>query len=206
MSKFATKKRTEIGSNRVSKLRAEGYIPGVAYGSHSKTYEISIPKNEFERFLKHYEVGAKVSIKVGRGYEDAVLKEIQRDPLTGKVIHADFQLLKAGEAIHLRIPIHFLGKESVEDKFTSVMEMAHEVEIVALPKDLIDHVEVDLTGMEVGDSILVADLAQKLGETITITDEPDKMVVSVTGKAVSEASEDSEETETESEETPLEVL
>ena len=51
MNKFTTKKRTEIGSNQVNKLRAEGFVPAVAYGNHSKTYEISVPKREFERFL-----------------------------------------------------------------------------------------------------------------------------------------------------------
>lgn len=205
MNKFATKKRTEIGSNQVKKLRAEGYLPGVAYGSHSKTYEIAIPRKDFEKFLKHNEVGSKVTIKVGRSYEDAVLKEIQKDPVSGFILHADFQLLKAGEAIKLKIPVHFVRRETVEDKRTAVQEMIHELEILAMPKDLIDHIEVDLEGKVIGDNVTISDVAALLSDGVELTEDPDKVVVAVVGKTAPEEEEEGEETVAEAGE-PLDVL
>jgi large subunit ribosomal protein L25 len=204
MNKFATKKRTEIGSNKVSKLRAEGYIPCIAYGHSSKTYEIAIPKVEFEKFLNYNEVGSKVQIKVGRSYEDAVLKEIQRDPVTRKVLHADFQILTAGETIKLKIPVHFTGKDTVEDNRTAVQEMIHELEIIALPKDLIDQITVDVTGKVLGDNISVQDLQALIPEGVEISDEADRVIVAIVGKV--EFVEETDEEETETAEESSEVL
>jgi large subunit ribosomal protein L25 len=206
MSKFATKKRTEIGSNQIKKLRAQGFIPAVAYASHSKTYEISIPAIEFEKFIGFNEVGSKVKIKVGRSYEDAVLKDFQRDPVSRKVLHVDFQLLKAGESIKLKIPVHVKGREAVEDKRTIVQEMIHELEIVAMPKNLIDHIDIDITGKVVGDMMTVADVVALLPEGIELTEELDKVIVVVASKTISEEPEEGEDVDSGLSAEPLEVL
>ena len=204
MIRFATKKRKEIGSNKVSKLRAEGFIPGVAYGRTSETAEIAIPKIEFEKFLAYNQVGSRVEIKVGRSYQDAVIKSVQRDPVTREVLHADFQLLTKGEKIKLKIPVHVKGKENVEDKRTIVQDSIHELEIVALPKDLIDNITLDVTGKVIGDNITIEDIIKILPEGIEINEDLDKIIVSVVGQT--EVVEEEDETTEESEEIVTEEL
>lgn len=193
MNKFATKKRKEIGTNRVNKLRAQGFIPGVAYGHHIDTVEIAVPKNEFEKFIAYNGIGSKVKIKVGRSYQDAVLKFVQRDVVSKEVLHVDFQMLTAGEKIKIKIPVHLKGRELVEDKRTTVQETIRELEISALPKDLIDNITLDVAGKVVGDSITVADIQLLMPEGVEIVDDFDKVIVAIVG--MTEVVEETEETE-----------
>ncbi len=204
MSILNVKKRTEIGKNKVNKLRDEGVIPGVIYGHGAETLHISLSTKDIEKFLESNAVGAKTELKIGRKKQAAVLKDVQRNPVTRFVEHVDFQMLKAGEAIKIQIPIHLINKESIEDKRTVVQQTMHDVEITALPKNLIDSITIDVEGKVAGEQIVVADLEALLPKGVEINDEADKIVVSVIGK--SETSDSEEEEETTTIEEQLEIL
>jgi|LGVF01.1.fsa_nt_gb large subunit ribosomal protein L25 len=204
MSILNVKKRTEIGKNKVNKMRAEGVIPGVVYGHGAETLHISLPTKDIEKFLDSNAIGAKAELKIGRKKQAAVLKDVQRNPVTRFVEHVDFQMLKAGEKIKIQIPIHVINKESVEDKRTVVQETMHDIEITALPKDLIDSITVDIEGKIAGEQIVIADIQALIPDGVEINEEADKIVVSIIGK--SETSDEEEEETTTTIEEQLEVL
>ncbi|MEA3424167.1 MAG: 50S ribosomal protein L25 [Bacillota bacterium] len=195
MSILNVKKRTEIGKNRVNKLRAEGVIPGVIYGHGAETLHISLPAKDIEKFLDSNAIGAKVEVKIGRKKQATVLKEVKRNPVTRFVEHVDFQILKAGEKIKIQIPLHVINKESVEDKRTVVQETMHDIEITALPKNLIDSITVDVEGKIAGEQILVEDIQTLLPDGVEINEEADKIVVSIIAKSEEPEEEEEEEEE-----------
>ena len=204
MSILNVKKRTEMGKNKVDKLRAEGVIPGVVYGHGAETIHISLLANEIEKFLESNAIGAKAELKIGRKKQATVLKDVQRNPVNRFIEHVDFQMLKAGEKIKIIIPIHVINKESIEDKRTVVQDSMHDIEIIALPKDLIDSITVDVEGKIAGEQIVVADLLELIPKNIEINEELDKIVVAVIGK--SETADEEMEEETTTVEEQLEVL
>ncbi len=165
---------------------------------------ISLPTKDIEKFLDSNAIGAKAELKIGRKKQAAVLKDVQRNPVTRFVEHVDFQMLKAGEKIKIQIPIHVINKESVEDKRTVVQETMHDIEITALPKDLIDSITVDIEGKIAGEQIVIADIQALIPDGVEINEEADKIVVSIIGK--SETSDEEEEETTTTIEEQLEVL
>lgn len=206
MSILNVKKRTEIGKNKVNKLRAEGVIPGVVYGHGAETLHISLQAKDIEKFLDFNEIGAKAELKIGRKKQATVLKDVQRNPVTRVIEHIDFQMLTAGETIKIQIPIHLINKESVEDKRTVVQQTMHDIEITALPKNLIDSITVDIEGKIAGEQIVVNDIQALIPDGVEINEEADKIVVSIIGKSETADEEEEETTTTTTIEEQLEVL
>ncbi len=200
MSKLTVRKRTETGSNKVKKVRDEGMTPGVIYGRNENIL-VSFSTNELDRHLAYHGVGSRVEFKYGAKNLSCIVKDIQKNPVTRKVVHVDLQLLVEGEKIKVRIPVHVHGRENVEDKRTVVQDTLHEIEISAFPKDLIDNVSIDITGMTVGDVVTIADIAKTLSPDIEILDDADRQVVLIVNKAAEKETEEGEETESAASET-----
>lgn len=200
MNNLKVTRRTEVGKNKVDKMRASGVIPGVVYGRGSESIQISMLARDIEKFLTMHEVGVKVQLKIDEENQLAVLKDVQRNPVTHFVEHADFQMLKAGELIKIKIPVHVINRDSVEDSRTVVQDSVHEIEIVSLPKDLIDAVTIDVAGKEAGDHITVGDIIELMPKGIVLNEDHDKILVSIVGRAETNDEEAVEE------ESLLEVL
>lgn len=182
MSGIKITKREETRTNKVKKIRAKGYIPGIVYGHGSENINISILKSDIDKFLFSNNEGAQAELALGKKKIKVVLKNIQRDPVSRFVVHLDFQALKAGEKIKIKIPVYVIGKDNVEDSMTVVQETLRQIEITALPKDLIDGITVDVTGKKIGDSIKISDLIALIPEEVEINEDIDKIVVSVIKK------------------------
>ncbi|OPL07879.1 MAG: hypothetical protein AVO33_03140 [delta proteobacterium ML8_F1] len=194
MSKLTVRKRTETGSNKVKKVRDEGLTPGVIYGKNENIL-VSFPTNELDRHLSYHGVGSRVDFRYGAKSLSCIIKDIQRNPVTRKVVHVDLQLLVEGEKIKVKIPVHVHGRENVEDKRTVVQDTLHEIEIFAYPKDLIDNISIDITGKVIGDVVTIADIAKTISAEIEILDDPDRQVVLIVKKAAEKEPEEGEETE-----------
>ncbi len=165
--------REDVGKGASRRLRRAGKVPGIVYGAGKNPAMISLNHNALEKQLAHESFYSKVlDLKVGtKRKEKVVLRDIQRDPARPKVLHVDFQRVKATETLHMRIPLHFLGEEQapgVRLQHGIVTHHVTDVEVECLPADLPEYIDVDVSPLEIGDVIRLTGL--KLPERVAIVD------------------------------------
>lgn len=162
--------RTDQGKGASRRLRREGKVPAVVYGGANPPASISVSSNEL---FKHLKIEAFYShlltLKVGDSSEQIVLKDLQRHPVSGFAIHADFQRVLADKLLHMHVPLHFKGAEIAPGVKTGggvVEHQLNQVEVECLPRDLPEFIEVDLSALEVNESVHLSQL--KLPEGVAL--------------------------------------
>ncbi len=174
---ITAKKRTKSTKGAVNKIRREGNVPGILYSKGSEPVNIFVEELSLKPVVYTSEVHL-VNLKI----EDqesvrSILKDIQFDPLTDRIVHVDFQAVTLGKAIQLQLPISFIGSAVGVKEGGKLQQNLHKLDIQCLPKDIPQHLEVDITNLHIGNSILVGDLSF---ENIEILSAADTVVVSVT--------------------------
>ena len=202
MSELKAKKR-DI-SSKGKQLRREGIIPGILYGKHmDESLSIQITQKDAVLFLNSNTVGSRLELVVGRKKYMALLKEVTYVPVTNAIEHFSFQALTAGEKVTSTAHIVLHHK----DKVDGVVQLSlDEISYKALPKDLIERVDIDLEGMKVGTTILVSDLEIVKNEALEILTHLDDVVLTISEhkEYVEETPEDEEgEAEVDAAEVPL---
>lgn len=174
----------EISGKSAHKLAPEGLVPAVVYGPKIDTMSLSLNRREFEHFMHNATVGSSLIDLAIEGQKpiSVIIKEIKHDELKGTVQHVDFWAVDMGHSLQTAIPITFVGSAEGERAGGVVMHSLRELKVEARPKDLPEHIEVDLTSLAVGDSLTVADLVAPKG--VTLLDEPETVVASVTPPTV----------------------
>jgi large subunit ribosomal protein L25 len=153
-------KRLESGRSAARQLRRDGSIPAVLYGHGKDPEHLAISKLELDKALASVSGTSIIKIKVGSKTSRALIQEIQRHPTRAQILHVDFLEVHKGEKITVRPPIRLVGSpEGVRNQGGVLDQIMRELEIKVLPKDLPDHIEVDVTELTVGDSIHVSDVA-----------------------------------------------
>ncbi len=175
--KLEVREREDLGSRRTRRLRAQGFIPGVLYGKgHARA--ISVP----ERDLREAVTGPSglhaildVVIEGQKTVHPSILAEYQQDPIRGTISHVDLREVRLDQPIHATVVIHLLG-ESVGVKSGGMLSLvAREVHVEALPTDVPEHIAVDVSHMEVGDVLRLADIPPI--DSVTILDDPHETVI-----------------------------
>ena len=167
--------RTESGKGVARKLRQAGRIPGVFYHSGVDPVSLSVDKMDLAHLLSAPQ--ALVQLKLSDGKEElAVIKDYTRDPLRDDVTHVDFLGVKRGEEFTVSVPVHIEG-EPVGVKLGGTMEqLIYEVDISVLPSKLPEFIPVDVTALDVGDSVQIKDLVQ---DDYTILGDEERTLVHV---------------------------
>lgn len=171
------------GKEIAKKLREEGLVPGVVYKKGDETINLKIDKKAMAKAL-HTEAGENVIIKLHieglekRKERTVVLKEIQKDPIKDYLLHVDFQEISLTETLKVKVPI--LGKGEaigVKQEDGVSQHILWEVEVECLPTNIPEKIEVDISGLKVGDAIYVKDI--QVSEGVKILDDPEAVVFSV---------------------------
>lgn len=148
--------RSDVGKGASRRLRREGKVPAVMYGAGKDALALTLDHDEIFHHLEHEAFYSHIlSVKVDGKAEKAVLKDVQRHPSKPKIQHVDFQRVSETDKIHMHVPLHFIGEDvSVGVKAGGlVSHLMTSVDIVCLAKDLPEYIEVDVTALDVGDSI-----------------------------------------------------
>ena len=153
--------RLALGKGASRRLRRTGRLPGVVYGAGKDPVSISLESSrmgkqmENEAFFSHILAG-----KVGDEETQAVVKDLQRDPATSQVLHVDLQRVSSTEELHMRVPLHFMNEEDSPGRRHGgvISHLMVDVEIGCLPKDLPEYIEVDMSDLDVGDSLHLSEL------------------------------------------------
>ena len=197
--------RKEMGKSLVRRLRREGQIPCVLYGVEKESVPLMVEKKELEKLLS--EAHAVIKLKIDEEEERSVVKEIQYHPVKGEIIHLDLQRVKAGQEIQLTVPIKFVGSAPGVKSGGVFQTIKNELDISTLPRYIPNEIEIDISKMELWDTIHIKDLEL---EHIKIHHDPESSICSIIlPKVVEEpvaAEEEEEEGLIEEEEKEPEVI
>lgn len=167
--KLSARTRQESGSNAVKAVRERGAVPAVIYGASVAPLNLEINSREVETLLSH---AAGESILVELAIEDggavtnrlSLIQEVQHHPVRGDILHVDFHAVRADEMVEASVPVETLGEADGVKNFGGILEVIlRELPIRCLPQNLPEVLEVDVTALQVGDSIHVRDLVLPAG-------------------------------------------
>ena len=164
--------REDQGKGASRRLRRlEGKVPAILYGSKDKApVALSLKENEIKKSLENEAFYSHIlTIAYDGKEESAILKDLQRHPSRGDVMHADFLRVSKDQAIHVHVPLHFINEEACVGVKMGGGVISHqmvEVEVICLPGDLPEYIEVDMTAIEVETIVHLSDLKLPAGVTI----------------------------------------
>jgi large subunit ribosomal protein L25 len=178
--KLKVKERESVGSRESRRLRREGLVPGVLYGRGNKPHAISVPERELRRAL----TGAgglhtilDVELEGQQTTHPSILKEYQQDVQRGRVIHVDLQEVRLDQPIQASLVVELVGGEEAPGiKEGGVLSQVwREINVEALPMEIPERIELDVSGMEMNATLRLADLPPRDG--VTYLDDPDETVL-----------------------------
>ncbi len=181
-----TEIRERAGKRPVRKLRREGCVPAVLYGLKQETLHLQVKEKDFELVLRSGGENAVIDLKVtGSGDSTfAVIKDRQFDPVWGKLLHIDFYRVSMTEKLSAEVPVVTVGESAGEKAGGTVEHILREVTVECLPDRIPESIEIDVTALEIGNSIHARDLS--VPEGVKIITEPDRVVISVIAPRVVE--------------------
>jgi large subunit ribosomal protein L25 len=193
--------RTNTNKGATKLLRKEGQIPAVYYFHRGKPVALSVDLKALKAGIHS---GANMyEIQMGSKKHKCILRDLQYNPVTEEIIHADFMGITMKEKIHINVPIHLEGTAIGVKDFGGVLtQQIWELNVKCKAGDIPDVVTIDVSGLNIGDSICVADVSIENVEVLTPATSSIVSVVKATGaKAEEEAVEEGEEPEEIEEET-----
>ncbi len=203
MSKLIVKKRNNQGTSSSRRMRSDGLLPGIIYGSDKESNIVEMNLNQVEKILKNHSSDT-VLIEVDLEDEGSVrvlLKEVQYHPVTSSILHVDLQRVVAGKPIQVDVAIELNGEPEGVKSGGIIDHKIHSLSVECLPKDMIESIAVDIANLEIGDSLIVADI--KVSSKIKILSDESLQVISINAPKVidsnDEEAEDADEVSTEPE-------
>ncbi|MEK7552211.1 MAG: 50S ribosomal protein L25 [Patescibacteria group bacterium] len=171
--------KTRDKKENMAKLRKSGKMPAVFYGKKDKSTPISVSLGDFLKVWKQAGESSVITLKGDMGEKDALVYDVDLDPITDVPRHADFYVFEAGHVLEVNIPIKFVGvSPAVKDLGGTLVKVLYELSISAMPKDLPKEIEVDIsTLLDFKSQILAKDI--KLPHGVKLIEKPDEAVVLV---------------------------
>lgn len=188
--------RSDTGRSKVKALRDKGFIPAVIYGEGKEGRPVQVSMRQlFDLVHKHRLENALVTLKIeGEAEQPCLVKDIQLDPLHGDVIHVDFNSISMDKKLRLNVPIIGSGEPAgVKQEGGSLEHILWEIEVECLPTDIPEKIEVDISGLKLGESLHVKDL--KLPDGVKALTEAESVLFTIAAPAVQAAEEEAAEGE-----------
>lgn len=186
--------RESTGKGEARRMRRDGRIPAVIYGHGDETRKLSVDAHELELLFQRISVeNTIIELNIeGEKKKGAALRtlvrEVQSHPFRNEVLHVDFYQLHAGEKVHVEVPIHVVGKSPGVEMGGVLQQSLHDLEIRCLPDNIPEAIEVDVSKLEIGDSIHVGELTIPEGVEVEVDEE--RTVCSVQAPTVAKVEED----------------
>ena len=183
------------GKGASRRLRKQNLVPAIIYGGGEDAVAFSIKNNELVKLLENETFFSKIlTINVDGNEDNAVIKDLQRHPAKGFPMHVDFRRIVKGQKIHMNVPMHFVGgEEAPGTKGGGVLStLVSDIEIICLPSQLPEYLEIDVSGMEIGDSYHMSDI--NLPEDVeiyelTLEEGTDRTIVNMQAPRIEEVEE-----------------
>ncbi len=181
--------RARTGSGRLNQMRREGWIPSVIYGKGTDNINLKVDAKTFTDLLAHSSSeNILVNLEIeGHGTRLAFLQSVQHDSLSGITLHVDFRSIDENTPITAHIPTHLNGESAGVKAGGLIEQYVHAIEITCLPNDLPETIEVDISALQIGDSLHIGEITYPAGVKPTHAAD---VVVAHVGKAAAAVSED----------------
>ncbi|MCU7553828.1 50S ribosomal protein L25/general stress protein Ctc [Alteromonas sp. ASW11-19] len=159
--------RKDTGKGASRRLRREDKVPGILYGGEDAPVALTFDHNkinnsaDYEAFYSHV-----LTLNIEGEKVEALVKDMQRHPYKPKIMHIDFQRVIAGEELHTNVPLHFINEDKcapIKNDGGIAEHHVNEIEITCLPKDLPEYIEVDMTDVEMGQTVHLSDITLPAG-------------------------------------------
>lgn len=190
-------RREGIGKGAARKLRAAGQVPAVLYGKEQDTLHLAVEAHDAEQLFQSISVASTIvslKIKGQRGATRTLIREVQVHPFKSELVHIDFMKIQEGVAVEVQVPLELEGTpEGVRADGGVLEQVAHEIPVRCMPDNIPGAITVDVTGMELGDSLHVSDLPVPEGVEILLDPERTVANVAIPRVVVEEVVEEEEE-------------
>jgi large subunit ribosomal protein L25 len=182
------KGRDDRGKNAARRLRREGLVPGIVYGGKGGSIAIAVDPKALQKVLRS-EAGRNTILKLdiaGAGATNAILKDLQVDPIKDSLLHADFYRIAMDVAIRVTVPINIRGEARGVKVDGGILELiTREIEVECLPGDIPERIDVDVSDLGLNGALRVSDLPASA--KVKILESPDQVVVHVVSVKEEEA-------------------
>ncbi len=202
-------KRSDIGKGASRRLRREAnMIPAVVYGGKEEAQSLTLNHNQVVRLLEEEAFYSSIiTLDVEGTTEEVLLKDIQRHPFKPKVLHMDLKRVVRGQEMHANAPLHFINEENAPGVKEGgvVSHQVTSVEIICMPRNLPEYIEVDMGSVEMGGVVHLSDLTMPEGVRLAAFEQNqdnDASVANIVPPTVSASSDDEATEETAADEAP----
>ncbi len=175
--------REETGKAKVKDLRDKGFIPAVVYGEGKTSLSIKILHHELLRLIHQHRLeNAILNLKIKDDKKNkprsCLIKETQYDPVTGDIVHVDFNEISLTKVIKVNVPVVAKGEPvGVKQEGGSLEHILWEIEVECLPTDIPKEIEVDVSNLKIGDSVHIKDII--VPAKVKVLNDPDAVILSV---------------------------
>ena len=195
--------RTDLGKGASRRLRHANKIPAILYGEGQEPISLTLAHNKVYRAQQEEAFYSHVlTLNVDGKPVECLLKDMQRHPFKQLVMHLDFLRVDATHAVHVNAPVHFINEDVAEKKGGKIAHHVNDIAISCLPADIPDFIEVDVAGLEVGQTLHLSDVTLPTGVTsdeLAKGESHDQAVASLNAPKGSSDDDESEEAEVETE-------
>ncbi|WP_153127242.1 50S ribosomal protein L25/general stress protein Ctc [Peribacillus tepidiphilus] len=176
-SALLAEERKEFKRSTLSGLRDKGYIPAVLYGGKKGSVAISVDRLELLKTIREVGRNGIISLEVEGKQENVMLKDYQMDPLKNEIVHVDFFIVDLSAEIDAEVRVTLVGNSAGVKDGGVLQQSLHEVSVTAKPKEIPEAIEIDVTDLQVGDTITIGDIRDQY--SITINHEDSETIASV---------------------------
>jgi large subunit ribosomal protein L25 len=192
--------RTDMGKGASRRLRRANKLPAIVFGSGKEPENLTLEQKDVQYELQHESFYTQVlELNVGGKKQEVLLRDLQHHPYRQDILHMDFQRVDAKKEVHVNVPLHFMNEDiapGVKTEGGAISHVVTEVEVVCLPKDIPEFIEVDLGELHMGEIVHLSDLKMPGGvEVLALKqgEEHDSAIASIHARKVVEEHEEIEE-------------
>lgn len=143
----------------LTKLRNEGFIPAIIYGKNVSSIPVAVAENELQKQIREHGRNTIFQIEVQRQKQKVLIRELQTDKVSNKMIHVDFMAVDEDTEVDTTVPVHLVGEAVGAREGGIVQHLLHELEISAKAEEIPEKIDIDISQLDIGDTILVEQIA-----------------------------------------------
>ena len=181
--------RDEIGKNQVKDVRNQKMVPGIVYSKGIETKQLKVDSIDFVKLFRLVGTSSIMELDLEGEIVPVIVKQVQRHPVKGNVIHIDFLRIDMKEKLKLTVPVYLLHRDSIQLQPSVLMQMLDEIEIECLPGDIPETVGIDVSGMDFVTPLFVKDLDLMNVENVEILTDLESIICTLNEPSVVEEEE-----------------